>query len=428
MKHSYWIPTNRDIKKCLESYLEEIEYCQKKYQMNIPVFILDSGNEKCEKNNLETIIKLRKERPEVVIYYIPFEVQKKLIGHILEVSGLSKEKYQDCFIPERVNYGAVMNKIYLLAAALQYDVIHRRDSDTVLQENCPYPLEIEIENIGKINSNFDSDRKVAIVGSGYVGEWNLDIKEFVIGNNALFCTFLSCLNIPDEGHEDFMKETYEDCEKYFKEDVFQYVMGEETKMPEAGNFSIYRIFKDFPCLPADYTLGSDYFTFKMAIALEYPVIFHERRVFHTYHEGRKSAENMQCYIKSLSKFCDHSPVYWYFVNQVALPLMQEKKNKGTEFSNWDMKSILNKFGNGIIDLEDVVIETRKDNLQRFAREFLSVKYPKEAEQIEQDVDSIIKECKADYVLHGELLKSWKQVIFAAEGENKFVEEVCNECK
>ncbi len=425
MRHSYWIPTNRDIKNCLESYLKEIEYCQDKYDMEIPVFILDSGNPECEKKNLETIVNLRKERPKVLIYYISFENQKHMINHIIEIAGLDKEQYQDCFVPDRVNYGAVMNKIYLLAATLKYDIIHRRDSDTILQENCPYPLEIEIENIGKVNSNFDSDRKVAIVGSGYVGEWNLDIKEFVVGHDEVFHTFLSCLNIGYEGHEGFMQETYEDSEKYFKEDEFQYVMGKETKMPEAGNFAVYQVFKEFPCLPADYTLGSDYFTFKMAIALEYPVLFHERRVFHTYHEGRKSAENMKRYVKSLSKFCDHSPIYWYFVNQVALPLTQKQRENGVNHKDWDMDSILNSLGDGIIGLKNIVIDTRKNNLQNLATKFLSIKYPEEAKQVEQSVEQIIKDCKADYVMHGTLLKNWKKLIAAAEGESDYIWEVCN---
>lgn len=428
MKHSYWIPTNRDIRKCLQSYITEIEYCQNKFNINIPVFILDSGNLECEKLNRRTVDEFRASYSHVTIIYLPYEKQRYIVEYIIESAGLDRAKYESCFVPQSINYGAVMNKIYLLAAALQYDVIHRRDSDTILQENCPYPLEVEILNIGKVNPCFESKREVAIVGSGYVGEWNLDIKEFVVGNDQLFRRFLSCLNISEQAHDDFMKETYEECERYFKKDEFQYVIGKETKMPEAGNFAIYKIFEEFPCLPADYTLGSDYFTFKMAIAFEYPVLFHERRVFHTYHEGRKSADNMKRYVKSLAKFCDHSPVYWYFVNQVALPLMEELKNSGESVKDWDMDMILDKLSDGMIGLKDVVCQTRKENIKMLALDFLSEKYPIDAKNIAQDVDKIINTCKDDYVLHGDLMKNWKRLMKAANRSSELVQEVCDECK
>ena len=162
MKHSYWIPTNRDIKKSLKSYLEEISYCMDKFKIEIPVFILDSGNEEIESINKKTVLGFQEKYPNIKLLYIPFKVQQKVISHILDKTGLDK-KYKMCFIPETINYGAVMNKIYLLAAAMGLDVIHRRDSDTILQENCPFPLEIEIENIGKVNKNFETDKKLPLL-------------------------------------------------------------------------------------------------------------------------------------------------------------------------------------------------------------------------------------------------------------------------
>ena len=322
-----------------------------------------------------------------------------------------------------------MNKIYLIAAALGYDVLHRRDSDTVLQENCPYPLELEIDNIGKVNSNFKSNRKVAIVGSGYVGEWNLDIKDFVVGNDDLFHVFLSCLNIPAEGHEDFMNETYKDCKKYFKEDEYQYVIGRETKMPEAGNFAIYDLFRKFPCLPADFTLGSDYFTFKMAISFEYPVLFHERRVFHSYHNGRKSDESMKKYIKSLAKFCDHSPVYWYFVNMCILPYMKELSKKSVTIDSTNIEEILEYLADGLDSMKTMVLDARKNNLINLAENFLPQKYPQEAKFIKEKIDEIMEECIMDYSSHAELLKNWNKIVNTAEENKAFIEGVLNsECK
>ena len=276
MKHSYWIPTNRRIDSCLYSYIQEIEFCTDQFRIDIPVFILDSGNFEIETLNKSAINILKLKYPKLQLYHLTLNLQKRIIESITKKAAASE--WNMCFINDCVNYGAVMNRIFILAAVFGFDVIHRRDSDTFLQENCPYPLEFEINYIGKPYR--DNEPKVYLIGSSYIGEWNLNIKEFVINDDKLFHTFLNCLNIPESAHAPYMEETHNGCKKKYKGDYPQYITGQEIKLPEAGNFCVYELFRYFPCMFANYTIGTDYFLFKLAIMFGYPFIFHERRVHH----------------------------------------------------------------------------------------------------------------------------------------------------
>ncbi len=418
MKHSYWIPTNRDVARSLGSYIKEVDHCQRKFNKAIPIFVLDSGDERCELWNKEAVERINKNYPDVLVYHIPFAKQIFVVSKIIEKTGFASDNLADCFVPRTVNYGAAMNKIFLFAAALGFDVIHRRDSDTVLQDECPYPLELEINNIGKTVSDSGNDKPISIVGSGYVGEWNLDIKDFVKDNDELFRIFLDKLCIQPELHKVFMDEMSEDCKRYYAKDDLRL----DTKLPEAGNFCAYKIFEYFPCLPADFTLGSDYFLFKMAISFKFPILFHERRVFHIYHEERRSPENMLRYAKSLMKFCDHSPMYWFFVNYVTDRLMLEMELDGISADDLHSKWMLDHMSDGLISLNDIILVKRRKNMNEMAADFISTQYPNEAQGVLTEIDDIFEECKEDYLRHAILMKAWRKIITVAKND-KITEEM-----
>ena len=148
LKYAYWIPTNKEIDKMLKSYVIEIDYVCTKYEIDIPVFILDSGNDEIEKLNDAAIREISRNYPNLSFYYLSLKKQETIINKIIDRAKLIPE-FSQCFVINEINYGVTMNKIYLIATALGYDIIHRRDSDTFLQENCPYPPEVEVKYIGK---------------------------------------------------------------------------------------------------------------------------------------------------------------------------------------------------------------------------------------------------------------------------------------
>lgn len=396
MQHSYWLPTNRLIEKSLSSYCEEIEYCQKKYNVSIPVYILDSGDNIIEKRNKETIDKAKELFNDIKINHITFNTQKAILGKILNTDNLSVN-WINYFMNTKTNYGAVMNRIYLLATAFGYDVIHRRDSDTVLQKNCPYPLELELKYIANKTSNGKS--QVRIVGSGYIDEWNLDIKDLIKGDDNKFNIFLDCLNIPKEQQKEYIATTYADCKKTFKSDIVLV----NKKTPEAGNFCVYELFKQFPCMPANNTLGTDYFTFKVAKALGWDIVFHERRVKHEYHDERKSEEKKHNYFKSLIKLCDQSPVYWRLFYDF------QRLNHEKRFSS-DNVNIAETISDLLLHSKYAYIDKRSENYDKFVNELLFPNHNAEALEFIRNKDKILEECYRDYDIHILLIKDWKTII------------------
>ena len=398
MKHSYWIPTNRLIERCLSSYCKEVQYCQNKYKIEIPMYIIDSGNIEIENSNRTAISAVKKKYDDVKITHISFEKQRDLIESILDDSELSKV-WIEYFMNTRANYGAVMNRIYVLATALGYDVIHRRDSDTLLQNNCPYPLELEIEYITTSVSGGNS--QVRVVGSGYIGEWNLDIKDLIRYDASKFNIFLDCLNISKDNQEEYITTTYTDSEKEFKSDDILI----NKKTPEAGNFCIYKLFKQYPCMPANNTLGTDYFTFKMAKALGWDILFHERRVVHEYHAERKNEEKKDNYFRSLLKLCDHSPVYWSLFNEF-------KKIKLS--INPDDENVANVISDILEKAKYAYLDKRKENYDKFVNELLSPMFEAEADKLKKIKTDLLEECISDYDNHILLIRDWHTIINNAE--------------
>ena len=87
MKHSYWIPTNRDIRKSLQSYVEEISYCIDKYSMDIPLYVLDSGDQIIEEENRKTIAEFQIKYQNIKLIHIPFKTQEKIVSYIISTGG-----------------------------------------------------------------------------------------------------------------------------------------------------------------------------------------------------------------------------------------------------------------------------------------------------------------------------------------------------
>lgn len=416
LRHSYWIPTNREIENLLNSYLAEIEYVYQKYKMAIPVYILDSGNEYIEKLNREAVAKVSRKYPHLDFYYLDFNSQKYVMRYIIAESKLSHQ-FERYFIINSVNYGAVMNKIYLLASALNYDVIHRRDSDTYLQANAPFPLEKEIMYIGKpFNNGKEKYDCIYVVGSGYVGEWNIDLKQFLSADPELFRIFLSALDIPDERHDIYINSAKHDIEKYFIADFDTIVYQDQNNKlhPVAGNFALYQLHKKFPNNPANFTLAADYFTFKMAVSLGYPMLVHERRVFHAYHKERREKDAVDRYLKSLFKFCDASPVYYDLNQEIKKACLIRKECQVFETLEWISQILIKSSEGNLI--------RRKRNLRNFIELFVSVVYPDIALDLKAKQENYMEECMNDYKHHADLMKNWIILVHAAEKCNVFLTE------
>lgn len=398
--HTYWIPTNRDVRKSIESYITEIDYWFKLSGDVIPMFVLDSGNSQIEATNSQTIEQIKQQYPHLHVTHMTLQHQREMVQAILAYGGFKAELI-DWIAPGETNYGAMMNKIALLAAAFGSDCIHRRDSDTVLQPNCPMPIEFEmavLQNKGHIPLH----RRPAVVGSGYVGEWNMDLKPFVELSPDLFSTFWTCLGVDEKFHQLIYDTFDEDAKAYYQGDSIKYTDKDGFNLPDAGNVAFSSFYRWFPCLPSN-AMSSDYTWFRFAKGLNLPMVHHERRVVHEYHKQRHNKHDT--YLRSMLKYCDLRPIY-----AATETAMQDGITPD------DLQSI-EQLQHQVADMLEQAINddksARQTKLSVFLNDFIRQRFADWADKTEPELDAMYNSCIDDYRNHIALIRQWQGLMNAA---------------
>lgn len=393
--HTYWIPTNRLAASPVHSYLKEIDYWFRLTGESIPLFLLDSGDADVEEQNALQIVLAREKYPHLAIHHVALERQQAVVAELLRQADFSPG-LADSITPRGCNYGAMMNKISLFAAIMASHVIHRRDSDTQLQENCPYPLEFEMHSLSS------TAQRSYIAGSGYVGEWNLDLKPFLQVSPDLFSQFWSAMGVDPALHQAIYEWVDGNSRAYYQADQVDYGNEQGFYMPDAGNMAIYRLHLLFPSLPSN-AMSSDYSLFKIAGAFGLPVAYHQRRVVHAYHSGRK--QNPMPYIMSLVKYCDLRPIYMALQRELKLLADAGQLELDGNFQT-TAAAMLTTLGGA--DLPK-----RRAALNDFVTGFIAQLYPLEAAELAGRLDAVLAECRQDYLNHATLIRAWPRLVEAA---------------
>lgn len=397
--HTYWIPANRDAALPVHSYLNEIDYWFRLTGESMPLFLLDSGDAGVELQNAAHIALAREKYPHLAIHHVTLERQQAVVRELLRLADYPPGLL-DWIAPHGSNYGAVMNKISLFAAALESTVIHRRDSDTRLQANCPYPLEFEMQSLGG-----GQRRRAYIAGSGYVGEWNLDLKPFLQVSPDLFSRFWSNMGVDPALHQSIYDWVDGNSRAVYRADQVDYGNEQGFYMPDAGNMAIRQLHLLFPSLPSN-AMSSDYSVFKLAGAFGLPVAYHQRRVVHEYHSGRKS--DPMPYIMSLVKYCDLRPVYVALQRQLKARVDQGELRLDGNFQDAAAATLST--------LADADLPGRRQALARFVDGFVGQLYAGEAADLSRRLDEVLAACRQDYRNHAALIRAWPRLVATATRE------------
>lgn len=180
---------------------------------------------------------------------------------------------------EGVSYGRGFNKSNLVAAALGASVVHRRDSDTFLPEECALlgmmPVDVELEVLN-INANVD------VVGGNYWGAFNTNLHAFST-NPERFREILAINGVPAFAHDHVLTSQIPDASRPPVAD-----RGSLTKgaYPDLGNCA-YRLHSALE-LPAPFVLetqGTDYY-FLAALVQLGRAWRHQVRLKHIQSENR----------------------------------------------------------------------------------------------------------------------------------------------
>lgn len=397
--HTYWIPTNRHAASPVHSYLKEIDYWFRLTGESIPLFLLDSGDPDIERQNAVEIGLARQNYPKLSMHHVTLARQQAVVTELLRHADFSSGLL-DWIAPRGANYGAMMNKMSLFAAAMGSSVIHRRDSDTQLQENCPYPLEFEMQSLSD-----STKRRSYIAGSGYVGEWNLDLKPFLHVSPDLFSQFWSAMGVDPALHQSIYEWVDGNSRAFYRADQVDYGNEQGFYMPDAGNMAIYRLHLLFPSLPSN-AMSSDYSLFKMAGAFSLPVAYHQRRVVHEYHSDRK--RNPMPYIMSLVKYCDLRPVYMAL--QRDLKRLADSGALQLDAKAQEPAAAM------LATLADADLPKRRQALADFVDRVIARLYPAEADELGSRLDEVLATCRQDYLNHATLMRAWPRLVETADRE------------
>lgn len=427
MKSAYFIPTNRKIERCANSYIKEIVYAKEKYLVDIPFVVVETNNEDFVNENHKVLESLQDEYQNTQIMHLTTDIQKKYFDELFKDIKNGNE-IKKIFLDTKCNYGTTMNKIAVLTCSLGADTFHRRDSDTCLisdeisKTRKVYPIEYELEYIGKkiyelkndgvtIPDNIDTTKEITVVGGNYFGEWNLDVKDFARESFEIVYKLYELLGFEKDSIKEICDEAFRFDAEYEDQDRLTLVTSVNDGLnPDCGNVAVYKLHEYLPNLPGKNTLAADYFMFDTATALGLPSMHHTRAVFHEYHSERFDFEKKNRYWYGIAKFADYFNNYGTIFNDK----ITDKFCSGNILISNDIIKILK---DKIDNFKELYYEARVERIKEIANQILipfNSSYREIGENLLENAKIHIDESDEDYAKHILLLEEWDSIIAKAK--------------
>lgn len=308
----FYIPTNRPCESALSSYLQEAAHLANTQDAPVTFALIETADAPHVSIHSQ-IIAQAVDNTGLRAVHLTAKAQNIFLQKLVSVAGFKGEeaaKISALLLSKEVSYGAGPNKAALLAAALGADTLHRRDSDTepmIIEDRPCYASELEARYAGsnlrdyasEINKSdeVEQDSVILFVGSDYSGDLPVDRMELAELSVDLMMEHdrLEHPNASREEHEETVRSYFlERNEASYSGDKVEVDM---TGATELGVSCIHRVFLQLPEMPISNTLGCDYFQKNLLYRLDWPVIYHNRRVVHRYTSDRDTRSNGEQFIR-----------------------------------------------------------------------------------------------------------------------------------
>jgi len=424
-EHIYCIPTHRIIDAPnLNDFFLEVRYANT-IKKNIPLVIFEDNDKQINK---EFITEYSKKFKDVKVIYINRETTKKVYDIIKgRLSDEAVESFNLIYPNNHVNYGNILNRIFIFSDLMGADYITRRDSDILIEVDEKgkkvFPIKYELDLLGKKNNdNVD----IIICGGGYKGEYSIDIGSFVDGNDySKIKKMFTCISIPEEFHDEIIeKDILQIC------DDQPDVVTEDADFPHGGNIGLYDLHHFLPCSPQNDVLGSDYFITEISSFLGLGLAYHNRYVIHKHTKERKKDHNeIKRYWKSFIAYVDAQNFYREFYERYIMSDKYEgmSLDKAMKFIPNDMTEFLKKFPT---ECSHIRTEKYIESLEFLASSSDSeIKNVEEEFQNEKINNEIFAETEKSINDHIKLLSNWKEIISVCDDLKKSDEiaTILNDC-
>lgn len=364
--------------------------------------------------NEKALVNYSKQYPDIKMHHIYAEdVDQFCVSYLVNARNMNLVEATKCF-DHVYSYGMTYNRIFVIAAILGADYIHRRDSDVYTQhidgKNLD-PFELEMKYLGKplncVSEKFSDDSTVYMVGGAYRGNWPISYQD--IADNDISIVYKLIKNgrpeMNDEQIVNFVqKKMVKGCSEVYDFDKIEYY---SKDMVEVGSQAIYKMFRYIPIPPAEQTSGLDYMINFMLECSNSPIVYHNRRVNHVYTDERKEHRWNEKYHIGLAEYRA-----WYPVNKKLKSLFSSSSEK--DYSNISLLMVdkLDNINWNRISLQQTEMLHRMSELYK---ESGNNNYINAANVIDDNIESIIRKVKENVNTYKTLLINWASLMeYASE--------------
>ncbi|MFJ3776057.1 DUF6271 family protein [Streptomyces sp. NPDC090075] len=324
------LPTNRPCAATITAVAEEAAYAVRHFDVEVHLLILDSCPAPAHAEHADTVRRIP-EDPRIVVHHLDEAQQRDFLRRAIDRSAATKpDLLLELMLPAGVSYGACTNRAFLLAAALGCESVHRRDSDSRYQavDGAPvFPVHHELLSLGRRAADAAPhvtetalaaghlDRRVAMVGSSFVGELSVDIGDILRIDPDVYHDMVG-LWAPADWSGEQKRELVEDSFRGAGTDAFTTDRSTLTLVDpmrvDMCNIAFHGVHERVPLPPATDTIGSDYFLIHLVHDAALPGVLHNRNIVNYYTGERRTDSGFTAYQLRFVKFL-LSMLYFNFV-------------------------------------------------------------------------------------------------------------------
>ncbi|MEU6992086.1 DUF6271 family protein [Streptomyces sp. NPDC046465] len=314
------LPTNRACPQTITAIGEEAAYAAAHFGVEAHLLILDSSDTATFTGHAGTVAALP-QLPGVVVHHLDEAAQRAFLRRVIGGAGVAKpELMLDLMLPDGVSYGACTNRAFLIGAALGCESVHRRDSDSHYQtvDGEPvFPVHHELMSLGRpaaeaapgvTENTLDprhANKRVAMVGSSFVGELSVDIGEIRRLDPDVYYDVVS-LWAPGDWSDSEKRALVDDSFRGAGSDTFVRDHATLTLVDpmrvDMCNISFHGVHESVPLPPATDTIGSDYFLIHLVHDAALPGVLHNRNIVNFYTAERRTDAGFIAYQTRFVKF------------------------------------------------------------------------------------------------------------------------------
>lgn len=420
------MPTNRECGRTISALYDEACYAAGHLDVEVQMLVLDSSEPETHAAH-RRVVDAFAPVPNVTVRLLDEAGQRPFLERAVHASGLDRpEQLMELMLPGGLSYGACTNRLFLIAAALGCESVHRRDSDADYQSTegaTVYPIHHELAiglRAGDVVDSVvesrldpaDADRTVSIAGASLVGEMSVDIGEIEQLDPEVYQEVVSLWAPADwteEQKRDLVAESFKGAglETFVSDHS---VLGRVDPMRiDMGNIAFHRdTYERIPLLPALDTIGSDYFLMHAIYDAGLPGVLHNRHILNYYTPYRRTDQGFASYQMRFVKF---------FLSMLYLNAIYQRMGEIGGSGLLDGHSRLRPDAVAALARESASLDTaenrwRLDVISRCYRK-LGGRYAAFAATVESRATELIEQARTDIEEFAYLTDSWSALVRGA---------------